>query len=139
MPNTASTPSAFKHSIIASTARMTPSFRGVAPRLLSQGENWSIAGEIEAAASILCPRARDSRVYQRVSSCLTPLGRHDRLGLRPVHVLAADRADLVGDRPHGPAARAVPARLVALEAVEDRGGQADARQAKADQEPDEER
>src|SRR5438874_3328751 len=103
MPNTVSTPSALRHSMMASTAL-------TGHNLLSgwgKGKS-SLAGAYEQSLG---------------ESLIGP----------------AAAADLVGDR-HDPSALvALPARLVALVAVEEGGERAEHRQHRADEEPDDER
>src|SRR3954453_5488726 len=97
MPNTVSTPSALRHSMMASTARMRgTSFRG-------PGTGKGVESSRGRAARGLARRARDVHLA------------------RVLLVGAAAAADLSGDRHHEAALVAVPARLLALEAVEQCG------------------
>src|SRR4051794_30927702 len=104
MPNTVSTPSAFRHSMIASTARMRcTSFRALRER---QSSLAGRAAHVDLARVLL---------------------------VRP-----AAPAHLARDRHHEAALVTAAARLVALEAVEDRRDGPDQRRGRADQEPEEE-
>src|SRR5436305_9485465 len=125
MPNTASTPSALRHSMMASTALTgTTSFLRIRRR--------------KCAAT-----GRANALYQRVFGLTRACP--SREGSRQVHLFghvlvgAAAPADLVGDRQHRAALLAVAAQLVTLVAVEDRRERPEYRQARAHQEPDEER
>src|SRR4029453_9138883 len=118
MPNTWSTPSALRHSMMASTARMTA-------RVLS-GWEIRLAGQPEKSQSNSA-FSRSERI-----SC----GARD---LREVEICAAAHAHLVRDRHHVAALGALPQRVVLLVAVQERGEDADSRKRCADQEPDEER
>src|SRR5215213_292759 len=110
-PNTTSTPSALRHSMIASTAR------------------------IIACSNLLPPES----VIDEASS-LTAVGGRFRLyrDFGEVELGAAARADRVVERDDLAAARALAPDLVALGPVEDRGEQSEHRQHAADDEPDEE-
>src|SRR5215207_2186671 len=118
MPNTWSTSSALRHSMMASTARMTSrSFRG-------GRHDWPGSQREDESNSGF---SRSERI-----SCGTR-------SLGEVQIGSAAHAHLVGDRDHVAAFRALPQRVVLLIAVEERGEDADSRQRGADQEPDEER
>src|SRR3954454_799015 len=112
MPNTVSTPSAFRHSMIASTARMRcTSFQALRER------QSSLAAHRRAASQALVRDVDLAGIFL----------------IRP-----AAPAHLARDRHHEAALVAAAARLVALEAVEDRRDGPDQRRSRADQEPEEE-
>src|SRR5436190_14528241 len=112
-PNTTSTPSAFKHSMMASTARMSR------PPL-----NYEQAG----------PSGRQEQV-----SLASAQRRSRRLGgqrlLRELELGPAAHAERVVELAHAPARRALAAQLVAFGAVADRREQPDDRNRARDQEP----
>src|SRR5437879_2518541 len=153
MPNTASTPSAFRHSIIASTARMRSPPFGLSGALRSEDRDAvstlapgkgsaqaQITNKLSAICSISCRERQGFESTSRFTAPrASPRSAADRVGLGPVEVLAAAHADLVGDRAGRAAARACPPRLVALPPVKDRPEQPDERQTEPDQEPDQER
>src|SRR5918992_2937140 len=108
-PNTTSTPSALRHSMIASTARI----------IAARTSFPSLGGE----ASLPCASGR-FRLYREVGE---------------VELRAAAHADRVVQLHDLPAAGALAPELVALAPVEQRGGEPDHRHDARDQEPDEER
>src|ERR1700761_3425345 len=126
-PNTTSTPSAFRHSISASTARIRPSFR----------ESGSEAGARRDSGG---PRPNGRRSLPDPSRASgrarggAPGARHaahvllrgDRLD-GEVELLPTDDADRVVELRHAAASRALPAQLTALVAVEHRACQPDER------------
>src|SRR5215211_1641612 len=115
MPNTCSTPSALRHSMMASTARMT------ARAPFGEGKNRP-GGPGKAS----------------VTAGFSGLRRSDRGLSREVQVGPAAHADLVRDRYEVPAFGAGSAWLHALSAVQERGEYPDAGERDPDQEPDEE-
>src|SRR6185503_1130705 len=120
MPNTCSTPSALRHSMMASTARM-------AAMVLSgfRGQDWP-GGQSKRKLSLTVLFSRSDRV-----SCAG-----DRL--REIQVGAAAHAHLVADRDDVAALGAFPERIVLLVAVQHRRDDPNPRERGADQEPDEE-
>src|SRR3954452_15387306 len=124
MPNTVSTPSALRHSMMASTALTYPtSFRDLGIYQMSR-----------RPAGGQSPRGEAGTERHLVVS----LAAHEH-AFRQRLVGPAAAADLARDRHHVAAFVAFAARLIALEAVEERGEQAEDRKGRPDQEPDEER
>src|SRR3954453_3484206 len=118
-PNTTSTPSFLRHSMMASTART--------------GETSCYAGEtceMQAGKPAKCESTRG--LARRLQL------RRDGLA-REVEVAPAALAHLVGDRHDRAALLAAAPQLPLLPAREDRRQQADDRQHRADDEPEEER
>src|SRR5215207_2242282 len=109
-PNTTSTPSALRHSMIASTAR-----------IIAARTSFLVSGIGTASLSRGCSRFG---LYRDV---------------RELQLGAAARAQRVVQLHDPPAAGALAAQLVALAAVEHRGEQPEHRQQAGDQEPEEER
>src|SRR4051794_1998320 len=116
-PNTTSTPSALRHSMTASTARMrAPPFERI----------WQPpAGR---RVPLRLPALRGHR-----------LGRLELPALRELELGPAARAQRLVDRHDRAAARAAAVRLLAFVAVEHRGEQADEGRDRRDDEPDQER
>src|SRR5688500_12530360 len=113
-PNTTSTPSALRHSMMASTARMT------APLGWWDEEAGSGGGRGPILTGAEC-------------------GFRGNLLVRVLELGPAAGAEGVVELDHLPAAGALAPRLVDLQPVEDGDDHADHRHARADEEPDEER
>src|SRR3954454_285566 len=132
MPNTCSTPSALRHSMMASTARML-----LLPAV--PGPNIRCYQGFSRRPTPDCELARLVRVLAFEEAFLARQGFSLGLGIRQIG--AAARADLHVDRHHLRAFRAAPhahART-ALVGGDERGDRAQERKAKADEKPKEER
>src|SRR3954452_8405119 len=128
-PNTTSTPSALRHSITASTARMRlTSFRKRSEFLVVNCDEPP-RGTARGTASLSWDRA-----------ALRRRDRRQDLGLvGEVELGSAAGADGVVHHADVSAGRTAAARLVGVEPVEQRGGQADEREDARDHGPEEER
>src|SRR4051794_9375364 len=119
MPNTASTPSAFRHSTIASTARTGATSFQVRSKL------------VQRRSGILRTRRTIESTSGFSGSCRDLCARHQHF-VRELEVAAAAHAHLVGLVHDVPALLTAAVRLVALPAHEQGGGGAQDREEEAD-------
>src|SRR3954447_22205928 len=123
-PNTTSTPSALRHSMMASTARIAASF------LLLSGARRTTAASAAGAGSLPAAGARGNGLSRR------PRG---ALGARELELVAAAGAQRVVELDHLATARARAHRLVGVKAVQQRRGEPDEGHDRRDQKPQKER